>query len=237
MIKSTGIIFLICFAFANTGAAQIESIGIASKRSGMGGRQESVLVVSRQGDQYSAADGRKISGESVTALERAIDAPEFAVLNFDNLGINQAWLDRNAAPAFPECCIYNGIWATAQQKRLFNRIFRDKTQMENIVGDYLLREPHTDDYPRVEITIKRAAETIKLSSEQQTPLMLPWKIENGGKSVSTYNADISRAAFNLLPAQFTNRDRLSGEKLRPEVSVKVMDEIFKAQRKTVRKRN
>ena len=95
---------------------------------------------------------------------------------------------------------------------------------------------HTDDYPRVEVTIESAAGTIKLSSEKQTPLMLPWQIKSVGKSSITYNADISRAIFNLLPANFTNRDRLSGEKLRPEVSVKVMDEVFKAQQKPVKKR-
>ena len=237
MIKSAAITFLICFAFAVSDRAQIESVGIASKWSGLGERQESVLVISRKGDKYLTADGREIPGEFLTALERAVDAPEITALNLDNLGINQAWLDENTAPAFPECCTYNGIWATAKQKRLFYRIFRDRTQMEKIIADYLLSGDHTDDYPRVEVTIKSAAGTIKLSSERQTSLMLPWEIESVGKKRVAYNAAISRAVVNLLPAKFTNRDRLNGEKLRPEVSVKVMDEVFKAQQKSVKKRN
>lgn len=195
------------------------------------------MVVSKKDGKYFAADGREVPGEFLTALEQAINAPEITALNLDNLGITQAWLDKNAESAFPECCIYDGIWATAKQKQLFNRIFRNKAQMEKIIADYLLRAAHTDDYPRLEITIKHHAGMIKLSSEKQTPLMLPREIESGGVKSVTYNADISRAVINLLPAKFTNRDRLSGKKLRPDVSVRVMDEVFKAERKTVKKRS
>lgn len=237
MVKAAAVIFLICFWFANSGAAQIESIGIASKWSGLGRRQESVVVVSKKDGKYFAADGREVPGEFLTALERAIDAPEIMALNLDNLGITQTWLDANAESAFSECRTYSGIRATTKQKLLFNRIFRDKTRMEIIVRDYLMRGAHTDDYPRVEVTIKSAAGTIKLSSSQQAPLMLPWKIESRGKKSVAYNADISRAVVKLMPAKFTNRDRLSGERFRPNVSFKVMNEVFGEQRKTVKKRN
>lgn len=225
MFRLTALFFLVCFSFAFSCAAQIESVTIASKWSGLGKKEERVLVITENEGRYYAS-AREISGDRIAKLEQVLGAPEIPTLNLENLGVTQAWLNKNAVPAFPECCTYNGIWASAKQKQLFMKDFRDAKLMEKVIGTYI-EGGSTDDYPQLEAVIKYSDKTIKLSSNGQAAYMLPWEIERGDDKIVTYNAGISRALINLLPTNFPNRERLKGTRFRPEISVRVMDEVFK----------
>jgi hypothetical protein len=55
--------------------------------------------------------------------------------------------------------------------------------------------------------------------------MLPWEVVRRGRKVKTYNADIARAVVALIPKEFVNRDRLSGENLDRRLAEEVMFEI------------
>lgn len=90
----------------------------------------------------------------------------------------------------------------------------------------LFRGGWTDDYPFVEVRVKtQDGKVINLSSAAQPIFMLPWDIAENGRKTRTYNARISRSIANLLPKDFTNRERLSGVDLREELAEKVARDI------------
>ena len=219
--KVIAIVFLVFFSFVTSHAAPIESVSVVSKWSGLGKPQNSRLIIGEKNGKYYA-DGMEIPGEYIAQLEAALDAPEMPVLNLENLGVTQAWLDANAVSSFAECCVYN--LPRAGEKQLFVKKFRDIRLMEKVIAA-ALRGGHTDDYPRVDVSIKRGNETINLSSTAQKSFMLPWEMTSADKKIVTYNADISRAIARLLPAKFTNLDRLSGEQFKLDISFGIMNEV------------
>ena len=84
----------------------------------------------------------------------------------------------------------------------------------------------TDDYPNFGVeTTELDGSKIVVGSDEQPSFMLPWEIVQNGKTIHTYNANISRALVALLPKKFANKDRLSGENLRRVLASSVMREI------------
>jgi hypothetical protein len=43
--------------------------------------------------------------------------------------------------------------------------------------------------------------------------MLPWQVEMNGREFDDWDPALSRAIAALMPVKFTNRDRISGERL------------------------
>lgn len=233
MHKVIAAFFLICLSFAVARAAGVESITIVSEY-GWGEDEralQSVWRVSERNGKYYAGD-KELPGKFIVRLETAVAAARIPALNLANLGINQAWLDRNAAAAFPECCVDNDIRATRTHRRLFIKNFRDWRLMKEIIRNQI-QNRYADENRSVEITIKRANETLRWTAIGQAAFMLPWQIENANERLITYNADISRAVADLLPANFANRDLLAGTNLRRDVSPRVIEAVFdRLQKKT-----
>jgi hypothetical protein len=71
---------------------------------------------------------------------------------------------------------------------------------------------HTDDYPhmRAQLVVQNGTQ-VTLTTDSQNPYMLPWCVTANGTTTKTYNANISRALFALLPPKFDNRERLTDE--------------------------
>lgn len=225
MRKAIAAFFLICLSFAVARAARVESITILSEY-GWGEDEralQSVWRVSERNGKYYAGD-KEISGKLIVRLETALAAARIPALDFANLGINQAWLDRNAAAAFPECCADNGIRATRTHRRLFSKTFRDLRLMKEIIGNQI-QNRYADENRSVEITIKRTNEIVRWTTNGQAAFMLPWQNLSADERFLTYNADISRAVADLLPANFANRDLLTGINLRRDVSPSVIEAV------------
>ena len=84
----------------------------------------------------------------------------------------------------------------------------------------------SDYYPEISVEITELnGSKIKIFSDSQTMLSLPWQINRNGRKTKTFNAHISHAISNLMPEKSANKRRLIGEDLRGEVAKAVMDEI------------
>ncbi|MEZ5428920.1 MAG: hypothetical protein R2747_21925 [Pyrinomonadaceae bacterium] len=199
----------------------VREIRITSTWGGLGKPEKSELIITRKSKGYFVG-GEKIEKRLIDDLLQAIDQPEMT--NFDpaNLGITQEWLDANAQKGIEEYASYSFSTGAKNQQDLYYSTFRDMSAIEKILPS-VLRGGWTDDYPRfgVEITETDSTKTI-VGSDEQPLFMLPWEIIKNGRTVHTYNADISRSLVALLPKKFTNRKRLAGESLNRELAQAVM---------------
>jgi hypothetical protein len=219
---------LLCLSLSTCAApAQSRSVNrirIVSNWTGLGPSAREELIVMRNAGDY-LADGKKVPDESIANLLAAIDAPAVAKPDPANLGITQEWLDANAEKAFRE---YAGEYPTREDKNKQARYFssfKDLKFIERILPG-LFNSFHTDDYPTVEIEIMESDRgLIKVSSKAQQMFMLPWIINSSEGELKTYNADIARAIANLMPDNFTNKERLAGKSLGYELAQKVIYEI------------
>ena len=157
----------------------------------------------------------------VVDLRLAILATPIAQLDPKRLGITPLWLDhvgRQALVAFEK---EHSIKLSARDQNAFFASFNNKKLIQQAVETALL--PHTDDHPAMQVDIRlEDGEEISLSSRSQYAFMLPWTIKVGGKSSVTYDPHIALALRKLLPAGFTNCERLSDEKLKLDVAYFVM---------------
>lgn len=213
-----GVIALL-FAAAPTGAVQPDdhvSITIHSKWVGLRGAKESVATVMQlRGQCY--VNGKVVESKLVEDLLRELAAPVDAP-SLTNLGITQSWLDQNAGPAYAD----HAKDQPKVDKDKFLASYRDLSLVESLKPE-LLRDGWTDDYPTIEIKIQKGSDApIMLTSKHQNVFMIPFDISQGAATRTSYNAKLAQAIVGLLPANFTNRDRLSGNNLRSLVADKVI---------------
>ena len=211
------LVFLVVAA-APVASAQLSdhiSIQIRSKWVGLGGMKESsASVEQRAGRCY--VNGRLVSPEVVENFLRqlgaAAETPSLA-----NLGITKSWLDQNATPAF---ALHKNDQPPVDRTK-FLASFRDLSLVETLMPE-LVKDGWTDDYPTVEIKIQRNGKSTVVSSKRQNVFMVPFEITEDGATRLTYNAKFAVALVALLPANFTNLDRLNGKDLRSVVADKVI---------------
>ncbi|QQO09994.1 hypothetical protein [Breznakiella homolactica] len=212
MKKLYSILFL-CFITATfAGAFNIEAVDkitIKSSRSGWGYTQSKLII--NTVNNTLCINNQTASSEFMELLIHflsVIEDPAFSAIELQNFGIDQDWLNTNAA-----------IWADDKsrwdenQKELFiNTVCNMQTTYRLLSEQYLPDRIHwTDDYPYFQIQIFfKNGETITIQSESQLPFMLPWYISHSGKTAQTYNAQISTAVSALLPEDFPNKKRVSG---------------------------
>jgi hypothetical protein len=214
-----GVIALLSVAVP-TGAIQPDdhvSITIHSKWVGLGGAKESVATVMQlRGQCY--VNGKVVESKLVEDLLRELAAPAEAP-SLANIGIDQTWLDKNAGPAYAG----HANDRPKVDKGKFLASYRNLSLVESLTPN-LLREGWTDDYPTIEVKIQKGNDApIVLTSKHQNVFMIPFDISQGKTARTSYNAKLAQAIVALLPANFTNRDRLGGNNLRSLVADKVIE--------------
>lgn len=185
-----------------------DQIRISSKWRGWGSA-ESTLVVTRRRDAYWAG-GNPASAEGVETFLRAVLSPPMKTLNLENLGITAQRLDQIAKTALQRFQSTAGVMLDRQEQTRFLASFKNEDLVRQGLTNAML--PHTDDFPQMIVDIRLAnGEQMRVISASQYYFMVPWMIERKGELTRTYNADISRALRGILPSNFTNRARLSGD--------------------------
>lgn len=217
------LLFLNCiFSFAQT--REVQEIKITSAWGGLGTPQKSELLIIHKPKGYYAK-GKKIEKQLIDNLLYALDEPEIKEFQAANLGITQEWLNANAEIGVKEYADYYFSVAAPNQKELYLSSFKNLQFVEKLLPS-ILRGGWTDDYPNFGVeTTELDGSKIVVGSDEQPSFMLPWEIVQNGKTIHTYNANISRALVALLPKKFANKDRLSGENLRRVLASSVMREI------------
>ena len=210
------------FSFAQT--REVKEIKITSTWGGLGTPQKNGLLITHKPKGYYAK-GKKIENQLIDNLLTAINEPEIKQFELENLDITQEWLNANAEPGVKKYASYYFSSAAPNQKELYLSSFKNLQLVGKIIPS-VLSGGWTDDYPRFNVEITESdGSKIVVGSDEQPTFMLPWEIIRYGKTVKTYNANISRALVALLPKKFANKDRLSGGNLNSVLARFVMRHI------------
>jgi hypothetical protein len=163
------------------------------------------------GAPASSHFNQTVQQEHAASLIRAIKKPPLKEPDASNLGVTSTWLRSHADKAGTHMSRIHYAEGTEQQKDLFKAAFADKQTLGSRLKD-VYAGFHTDDYPHIRVRIWLDDGTvISLKTDSQNPFMLPWQISSNGTVTKTYNANISRALYALLPENFTNCERLISE--------------------------
>jgi hypothetical protein len=191
-------------------AQHIEKLVISSSWGGLGKPGRSSITVEHKDDHYLER-GRRVPVAKMAFLESALKAPVLTKPDLDNLGISTEWL----ASHFPEVLKYTTYFdyeaGLPAQQKLFRTAFVDEKTIQRRI-ERLYKSFHTDDYPQIKVDLTfDDGIMLVVSSVSQNPYMIPWSIQRNGSKSETYNANISRALFDILPENFTNSFRLTDE--------------------------
>ena len=190
--------------------ARVQSVTIHSLWGGLGEPGRSDLLIQLNSGHY-VANGRIIPSEQITALLDAMEEPSLAEPDPENVGITTQWLQNHVEDAGRYATYFDYQAGYPDQQDLFRTTFTDERTIQARLKS-LYQSFHTDDYPSMSVQLAfDDGELVTICSDSQHPFMIPWKVARGGNTTETYNANISRALFSLLPAKFTNREDLTDE--------------------------
>ena len=198
----------------------VKQITIKSSWGGLGFVKPTELLILRHGDSYRSG-GKRIEAPLVEAFSAALGEPVITKPDLANLGITQEWLEQQSSKEYPGSFVYSA----PNQNALYRSSFTSLPVIEQVVPQ-LFNFSRSDDYPGVEVVLTfDDGNTLSASSDSQYLFMLPWKVKGSSGTVSTYNADISRAVAALMPKKAANRYRIAGEGLASDLREAVRDHI------------
>jgi hypothetical protein len=187
----------------------VERITIHSRHGGTAIDPEASVVIVRKGKAFRQGH-RSVDPQVIAALVSAIEEPAVASPQLENLGITDPSLEILRETGKPP-------WHGAKEKAWFDCSFADRSAVEKLLPS-LFSFGVTDDYGSVEVLITFAdGSATSITSDSHYEFMLPWKVERGGRTTATFNADIARAIVPLLPKKAANRGRLAGDSLNKDL--------------------
>ena len=203
---------------------KVTRVVIRSSWAGLGIAPEAKIVIQKVGGGYHQGH-RQIDSRSVDVLASALDEKPLPRPTLINLGVTERWLKCSADIVIRADLSWEA--ATATQKKLFVSSFTDPDTIALVLPS-LYGFVRTDDYPSVQLELSfDDGSTISVSSHTPYQFTLPWKVVRGGETISTFNANISRAIAALMPKKATNRVRLTGEGLDSDLAGAVYEKIKK----------
>jgi hypothetical protein len=220
--------FLVLMNSAAGSDSAIREIAIQSQWRGLGKPQDTALVIQNKNGSFHV-DGQEIDQAGVAALTAALNDPLIPKPSTENLGLTHDWLSaraseivRDAKKREDDDSTYWAIGsASPTQQALFRASYTDKQLVAGLLPE-LFHCCHTDDWPRVKITVSyQDGTSLQLSSYSQSVFMLPWKIGED----ETFNRNISIAVAKLMPKEATNRQRLAGEYFPIALASAVMSKV------------
>lgn len=215
----SGVLLLLLWVPPSLGTDRAR-IEVRSSWLGLCGKSRSTVVIAGDNSKYSA-NGRPVAAEAIKDLFVALDEPRAAKPSLENCGIDSRWLTANAE-AVPEEFIDPRL---ASQTSLIRSHFSDVAYVQQAF-EHAFRVPHTDDYPEMSVEVWRDGRKVSLHSDSQHLFMLPW-IVDGNPERATFNCHISRSIAELLPSNFTNRERLLvGRDFRRVITQEIMDRML-----------
>jgi hypothetical protein len=228
IVAATGKLFLTVFLCLLPVAVrgqepEVTQITIESAQGGLSTNPRMFSIQTRKG--FVHLSGEEIDAKKAHALIVALRAPALNAPQATNLGVTAEWLRQNVKsfPSRSRAVEYAG--AAPNQRELYDRTFCDL----GIISDLLpeaFKFWRSDDYPRMKLTLELVGggEWDAISTSYY-PFMLPWRVSGQRKQRKTYNADISRALAALMPDGSLDRNRLSDQELKIELSNGVMQTI------------
>lgn len=217
------LIFVFGLLPAETRAAEeVDYIWVVSTLTGKSSIR-SDLMIAQQDDHYFA-DHYRYTPQAIQELLREILSPQNSKVTLLELGITPEWLVKNSeralklarqAPQFSKAKESTSSMSMADfDENKFIKKFTDLGSVFKVIESYY-REPLDGFFPEVKVVITlKDGKQVKARSTSRHLRMIPWHIEIGDSSWTTYNARITSVLVGLLPGIFaTNRDRLTGDLL------------------------
>jgi len=175
------------------------------------------MVITGATCHYVSYNG-KVNSVAVEELLAAMDAPPVERPSLSECGIG-AWLETNFARGLKDSTHRKLSSFSAEQIDLFKAQFTSEGTFDALFGG-----GHTDDYPKLSVTVVDGSRTFGVETDSQNTFMLPWS--GIDRARGGYSCRLSRAIFTLLPKGFTNRDRLVvGNGFRGELAEQAMNRI------------
>jgi hypothetical protein len=176
------------------------------------------MVITGDPDHFAVYDG-KVNSSAVKELLAAMDAPPVESPSLSDCGIG-AWLEANYTRGLQDYTHRKLRSFSPEQIDLFKTDFASEGAFDALFAGF-----HTDDYPKLSVTVVKGGQEFGVTSDSQNPFMLPWfgtdRVRGG------YSCRLSRAIFAVLPKDFTNRDRLvAGDEFRGELAGQVMSRLY-----------
>jgi len=205
MIVQVAAAQLVIFCASSSLLAQSSlRIEIKSSWTGLGSEPEMRLTINGDSDHFTS-DGRRLNPAAVKELLEAIDAPRIEHPSLAECGVDRAWLEANYARGLEETTHRKQSDLSVQQRDLFRARYLGQQSAEAAFNG-LFENWHTDDFPKLSVTVTDGVREFGVTSDSQYPFMLPWT--GTDRSRGGYSCRMSRAVFALLPRGFTNRGRL-----------------------------
>src|ERR1043166_4294987 len=169
----------------------VDSIRIESRWRGLGTPSTPSYAIARQGDQYRRGSAR-VPQAAVDRFVAALGAAPVDRKAAIRALATPEWLRARATESHqglfvPQC--------SPEAKQLLARHLVDPREAVDALDRYFDAR-WTDDSPRVSVTVTfHDGSVVRLESDNQPALMLPWKVGD----TETWNPEIPRAIAGLLP--------------------------------------
>jgi hypothetical protein len=197
-------------------------IEINSSWTGLGASRDNSITITGKGGKYST-DGGKVNAIAVAELLSALADPIVEGPKLEGCGVDEAWLQKNYRAGLKDYIHRKIDSLSLKQVELFRSQFANVTNADTAFAE-LFKNWHTDDYPRLSVSVHHGQRQYGVQSTSQYPFMLPWVGLDGPRG--GYNCRISRALANVIPKDFPNRNRLVvGQAFRLELTEQIMDSI------------
>jgi len=216
--------FFLASSLAALTALADEPVRIVIKSSwvGMASSTNNSIMITGKNGRYTA-EGNRANSKAVMELLEALEAPVMQQPSLDQCGISEKWLNDNYIGGLKEYTHHRINELSPKQVDLFRLHFITLSSADAAFAE-LFKGWHTDDYPKVSVTIKDGDRQYGVQSESQNAFMLPWI--GSDRPRGGYSCKISRAIAALIPHDFPNRDRLVlGAGFRWKLTEKTMDLI------------
>jgi hypothetical protein len=211
-----GWLSLLLVAVSGCADAQGTMVNIRSWGGGFGGAPETALKFSCRPSLEGSGDE---SCQQLRAVLAAARQPHEASAG-SAMGITPAWLAANVDDAVRRDLPESTVQRPPAQVLLFRTTFMDASLTNELVKYFCC---HTDDYPHARIEVSgQDKRTISLASDSQNVFMIPWRLEENGKSFLVNHRGVGDALYKILPNGFSNRDRIGGINLRAKYSEAVL---------------
>ena len=223
LILSAIFLVLACFlSFAQV--REVKEIKITSAVGWSGEEHYSDILIQNKRGIYFIKDQR-LDKALINNLLKSVDETQIAYPKLENLGFTQEWLKNNKGKDLSDYLIEHLNKALPSQRNLFYESYQNP-EILKMTFPALFFFKASDYYPEITVEIKLfSGKKIKIFSDSQTILSLPWKITKNGKKTITYNANISKAISAIMPKNSANKRRLAGEDVNAELSNAIMDVI------------
>jgi len=207
----------------------VQSIHIKSSWSGLGEPRSTEISIRNEQGTYRVGLNR-VDVSKVQALVSAVEQVPVEQPSVEGLGITESWL-REQLDSPDAKRSWWMVWnAPTEQQTLFRKSFTDLNLVRKVLPS-LYSYGSIDSHPKLEVTILYQNGLVTtVFSDSVYEFMLPWSVTSSGKSVSTYNRDVSLSIAALMPPKATNQGLLVGRGLSFDLAGAVMLEIKNKQK-------